>query len=88
MHTSMGRDMALAPEVPLDTRICDCCQTSVARTSDGPVIVYRDRSPEEIRDIYIVRRVGRTWTAPAAVSNSAPTKPACATSRNRPPKST
>lgn len=67
MHTSMGRDMALGPEVPLDTRICDCCQTSVARTTDGPVIVYRDRSGNEVRDIYIVRRVGRTWTAPAAV---------------------
>jgi hypothetical protein len=67
MHTSVGRDMLLGPEAPLDTRICDCCQTSVARTTDGPVIVYRDRSDEEVRDIYIVRRVGRNWTAPAAV---------------------
>lgn len=67
MHTSLGRDMLLGGEVPLDARICDCCQTSVALTSDGPVIVYRDRSDAEVRDIYIVRRVGRTWTAPAAV---------------------
>ena len=67
MHTSMQRDMRIAPEVPLDTRICDCCQTSVATTTDGPVIAYRDRSPEEVRDIYIVRRVGRVWTEPAPV---------------------
>lgn len=67
MHTTIGRDLRMAPEMPLDTRICDCCQTSVALTSDGPVIVYRDRSPEEVRDIYIVRRVGQKWTAPMAV---------------------
>ncbi len=77
MHTTIGRDMLLGPEVPLDTRICDCCQTSVARTSDGPVIVYRDRSAEEVRDIYIVRRVGRNWTAPAAVHADAWTINAC-----------
>lgn len=67
MHTTLGRDMLLEPEMPLDTRICDCCQTSVTRTTDGPVIVYRDRSETEIRDIYIVRRVGRAWTDPVAV---------------------
>ena len=67
MHTSMRRDLLLGPEQPLDARICDCCQTSVARTTDGPVIVYRDRSEEEVRDISIVRRVGSQWTAPARV---------------------
>ena len=41
----------------LDQRVCDCCQTSVAKTQDGPVAIYRDRSEEEIRDIYMVRIV-------------------------------
>lgn len=77
MHTTIGRDMLMGPEMPLDTRICDCCQTSVARTSDGPVIVYRDRSEAEVRDIYIVRRVGRNWTAPAAVHADGWTINAC-----------
>ena len=54
-------------EVRLDERICDCCQTSVARTSRGPVVVYRDRSPDEVRDIYIVRQVDGRWTEPAPV---------------------
>ena len=60
-------------EAVLDARVCDCCQTAAAMTSSGPVIVYRDRSPDEIRDMYVVRRedVGpnrtRRWTAPAAV---------------------
>lgn len=57
----------------LDERVCDCCQTSAAATSQGVVIVYRDRSPGEIRDIAIVRReemkpgVARRWTQPALV---------------------
>lgn len=52
----------------LDGRVCDCCQTSVAVTSKGPVIVYRDRSADEIRDIGVVRRVGpNRWTEPVAV---------------------
>jgi hypothetical protein len=51
----------------LDGRVCDCCQTSVAMTSKGPVIVYRDRSADEIRDISIVRRAAGRWTEPVAV---------------------
>lgn len=57
----------------LDGRVCDCCQTSAATTSQGVVIVYRDRSPGEIRDIAIVRReemrpgTARRWTEPALV---------------------
>lgn len=59
---------ASLPERILDGRVCDCCQTSVALTGRGPVIVYRDRSTEEIRDIGVVRRErsGR-WTEPVAV---------------------
>lgn len=52
---------------PLDARVCDCCQTDAAVTTEGPVVVYRDRSPEEIRDISIVRRTGDGWTAPVRV---------------------
>lgn len=56
-----------AAETRLDERACDCCQTAVAVTSRGPIVAYRDRSPDEIRDIYVVRRVDGRWTAPVAV---------------------
>jgi hypothetical protein len=56
-------------ERTLDARACDCCQTSAAMTSSGPIVVYRDRSADEIRDIYVVRRVSGTWTTPAPVHN-------------------
>lgn len=67
VHASVGDDMQVSAETPLDTRICDCCQTSVALTTDGPVIAYRDRTDEEIRDIYVVRRVGNVWSEPERV---------------------
>ena len=65
--TTIGSDGTLGAETALDERVCDCCQTAVAVTSNGPVVTYRDRTADEIRDIYVVRRVGGKWTAPAAV---------------------
>ena len=50
-------------EWELDGRICDCCQTSVAITNDGPVVVYRDRSEDEIRDMSIVRYINGQWSS-------------------------
>lgn len=54
-------------EWELDGRVCDCCQTSATITSSGPVVVYRDRSADEIRDISIVRMVNGQWTAPKPI---------------------
>lgn len=54
-------------EWELDGRICDCCQTSIAVTANGPVVVYRDRSDEEIRDMSIVRFVNGEWTQPKTI---------------------
>jgi hypothetical protein len=49
-------------EWELDDRVCDCCQTSVAMGSDGPMVIFRDRSESEVRDIGIVRWTGEAWT--------------------------
>lgn len=51
-------------ERAIDTRVCECCQTGMARTPDGLVVVYRDRSPDEVRDIGLVRLVDGSWTEP------------------------
>lgn len=70
MQLGNGRiaaDGGITPSVMVDDRICDCCQTSAAVTARGPVVVYRDRSAEEIRDIAIVRRVNGKWTEPTRV---------------------
>jgi hypothetical protein len=67
VSTTIGTDGSLGSEVGVDDRVCDCCQTAVAMAAAGPVVVYRDRSPDEIRDIYVVRQVGGRWTAPRPV---------------------
>lgn len=66
-NTRIGPDGGVAATSLIDDRICDCCQTAAAMTSRGAVVVYRDRSPEEIRDIAVLRRVNGTWTQPARV---------------------
>lgn len=52
----------------IDARVCDCCATAAAIVSGRPVVVYRDRSEEEIRDIYRLEREGDGWSAPAPVA--------------------
>ncbi|MDA9628342.1 sialidase [Flavobacteriaceae bacterium] len=56
-------------ENELDSATCDCCQTSIAVTNNGPVVVYRDRSEKEVRDIYIVRKTNGIWDDPIPVHN-------------------
>ncbi len=57
----------ISEEWELDTRTCDCCQTTAAITKNGPVVLYRDRSDAEVRDISIVRYVDGQWTAPKTI---------------------
>jgi hypothetical protein len=52
------------PEGVLDARVCDCCQTAAVRTSAGMLVAYRDRSNEDVRDIFLVRRDASGWTEP------------------------
>lgn len=54
-------------EWELDNRVCDCCQTTAAITANGPIVIYRDRSETEIRDISIVRFANGQWTEPKII---------------------
>jgi hypothetical protein len=58
-----GRPMRHEAKLVVDSRVCDCCQTSAAMTARGPVVVFRDRSgtTPEIRDIAIARHVDNGW---------------------------
>lgn len=67
-YAEVGASGALAAEALLDPRVCECCQTSMAWTSRGPLVVYRDRSDEEVRDIACVRRVDGRWSEPRAIT--------------------
>lgn len=60
-------DGTQASETLIDDRVCECCPLATAVTADGPIVAYRDRTTDEIRDIYVSRLVGGTWTTPRAV---------------------
>ena len=62
-------DGSRSNEAVLDDLVCDCCQTDVAVSGEGPVAIYRDRTSEEIRDIYVTRYVDGVWQPGTPVSN-------------------
>jgi len=52
-----------------DDLVCDCCQTDVALGPDGPIAVYRNRTTDEIRDIYVMRMLDGEWEQGRPVAN-------------------
>ena len=54
-------------EMPVDLRVCECCPTTAAMTSDGPIVAYRNRSEDEVRDIYVARLEQGKWSEPKPV---------------------
>lgn len=61
VSTTITASGGIGPETRLDERTCDCCQNAAAMTASGPIIAYRNRSADEIRDIYVTRRVANRW---------------------------
>ncbi|HSK62810.1 MAG TPA: sialidase family protein [Pyrinomonadaceae bacterium] len=59
----------LSDEAQLDDRVCECCQTGAAVAADGVVVVYRDRSDVEMRDIYTTKQVTGAWSQPRPVAS-------------------
>jgi len=62
-----GADGPAGFESPIDPRVCDCCQTDAALTAAGPVLVYRDRSADEVRDIHVITWTDIGWGEPRPV---------------------
>ena len=66
-YAAIDANGGLSDEAELDARVCECCQTSAALTSEGAIAVYRDRSDNEVRDIYSVTREQGNWISPRPV---------------------
>jgi len=64
VHAPDGKQLR---ETLVDARVCECCSTSAAATSEGVIVAYRDRSAGEVRDIYVTRLTGSAWSAPTLV---------------------
>ena len=66
-YATVDASGTIANELDLDGRTCECCATGMTMTTRGPVVVYRDRSADEIRDISYVTKTSEGWTEPARV---------------------
>ena len=64
---TFGRDWKQTSEMPVDLRVCECCPTTAAVTSEGPIVAYRNRTEDEVREIFISRLENGKWTEPKAV---------------------
>jgi hypothetical protein len=53
--------------VEIDARVCDCCQTDAVNAGNATVLVYRDRSDDETRDINVARLDSNGWSTPVVV---------------------
>ena len=67
----VNADGSMLAEVQLDDRVCDCCQTAMTSVNGNPIIVYRDRSISEVRDISTINIVNKKSAPPKTVYNDA-----------------
>jgi hypothetical protein len=74
---AFDHDWKQTSERPVDLRVCECCPTAAAVTADGPIAAFRNRTDDEIRDIYISRFENGQWTEPKAVHHDNWTINAC-----------
>jgi hypothetical protein len=68
-YGAFDRQFKQVAEAPVDLKVCECCPTSAAVTSDGLIAAFRNRTDDEIRDIYVSRFENGKWTEPRAVHN-------------------
>lgn len=63
----IGRDFVLRHEQEVDARVCSCCPTDLVRVANEALLVYRDRSEDEIRDVHAARYRDGRWRLEGAV---------------------
>ena len=57
----IDQNLKLTSTQLIDGLVCECCLTDVTETDKGPIGIYRNRSKNEIRDIYITRINNGSW---------------------------
>ena len=60
-RTVVSSDGKVAKEESLDSDVCTCCPTSIVKTSKGLLVAYRDHTPQDIRDIAVIRFENGRW---------------------------
>jgi hypothetical protein len=67
MRSVINSEGAEVKEEILAADVCECCPTSVTRTSSGLLLAYRGHTKDDIRDIAVTRLVSGRWTSPKIV---------------------
>ena len=64
-------DGSKSVELEVDASVCECCQTSITRSGDNLIAVYRNRDEYETREIFkaVYSLVDNTWSEPVKVSS-------------------
>ena len=62
-------DLNKLSESEIDQTACDCCNTALARIPDGLIAAYRNRTADEVRDIYTSRLIDGSWSEGVPVHN-------------------
>jgi len=68
-YAALDRGGRIADRGIVDDLVCDCCQPDVAFAAGRPIVAYRDRTPEEIRDIVVRRGDGAGFAEPVALGD-------------------
>jgi len=68
-RTVVNSNGMVVKEEVLDADVCTCCPTSIVKTAKGLLVAYRDHSPQDIRDIGIVRFENGRWL-PSRILNA------------------
>jgi len=66
-YAVISPDGSISERALLDDRTCECCTTTITSTPTGPLVAWRDRAADEVRDIDYSRLEGGAWTPPAPV---------------------
>lgn len=55
-------NLDILSEAEIDNSTCDCCNTALTTIPGGLIVAYRNRTADEIRDIYVSRFVDGSWS--------------------------
>lgn len=72
-----ARDGSVEADRELDPLTCDCCTTDGLRQGDRTLLIYRNRSEDQIRDINVIERQGDAWQPVASVHDDGWHMPGC-----------
>jgi hypothetical protein len=88
MRTIVGADGKEIKEEDLDSDVCSCCPTATVKTSKGLLVAYRDHTPQDIRDIAVLRFENGKWSTSKILSpdkwqiNACPVNAAAASAKD------